>query len=137
MAWTGICEHCTENFAIEIFHSGFSDISYAYCDTCGKTAILSGWSKQWPKGVKLTQAEIAPEMELYLKSCDCGGRFTKGNSPRCPKCKHTLSADKAAEYIERQAPGTKKGWRWQRNWNECYSAVINGEKIDDNFIGTE
>jgi hypothetical protein len=87
MAWTGVCEHCMEKFGIEIFHNGFGDSSYAYCDRCGKTAILSGWSKEWPKGVKCTQAEIAPEMESHLKPCECGGTFTKGNYPRCPKCK--------------------------------------------------
>ena len=77
MAWTGVCEHCAEHFDIEIFHNGFGDSSYAYCDRCGKTAILSGWSKQWPNGVKCTQAEIAPEMEGHLKPCGCGGIFTK------------------------------------------------------------
>jgi hypothetical protein len=85
MAWTGVCEHCMEKFGIEIFHNGFGDSSYAYCDSCGKTAILSGWSKEWPKGVKCTQAEIAPEMEPHLKPCQCGGTFTKGSYPRCPK----------------------------------------------------
>jgi len=29
---TGTCEHCGEQFGIEIFHSGFAEISYAYCD---------------------------------------------------------------------------------------------------------
>jgi len=134
MAWTGVCEHCAENFGIEIFHNGFGDSSYAYCDSCAKTAILSGWSKRWPKGVKCTQAEIAPEMEPHLKPCECGGTFTKGNSPRCPKCKQALSADRAAEYLERQAPGAEKGWQWQRNWNGLYCAVINGQQIMDNFI---
>ena len=131
--WTGACSLCKTTFAIEIFHNGFGDTSYAYCDTCGITSILSGWNKKWPKGVKLTQAEIVAEMEPYLKPCDCGGKFTKGNSPRCPMCKHPLSAEEATEYFERQAPGTKKGWRWQRNWSGIYCAVVEGKRVVDNF----
>ena len=134
MIMTGRCEPCGENFTIEIFHNGFGDTSYAYCDTCGKTAILSGWSKRWPEGVKCTQAEIAPEMEPYLKPCECGGKFNVGNSPRCPNCKKPLSADQAADYLEQQAPGAKKGWRWQRNWSGLYCAVINGLQVTDNFV---
>ena len=130
---TGMCEHCCETFEIELFHNGFGDTSYAYCDTCGMTTILSAWHKQWPSGVKCTQAEIAPEMEPHLGTCGCGGKFAKGNSPRCPRCKQTLSAEKATDYIESQAPGTKKGWRWQRNWHEIYCAVINHRRVTDNF----
>ena len=131
---TGTCEHCRAQFAIEIFHNGFGDTSYAYCETCGRTAILSSWNKRWPKGVKCTQAEIAPEMEPHLQHCECGGRFTKGASPRCPKCKNVLSADKAAEYIESQSPGTQKGWRWQRNWSGLYCAVVDGQQVVNNFV---
>jgi hypothetical protein len=112
---------------------GFAECSYAYCDGCGKTAILSGWSKHWPKGVKCTQAEIARDMEPHLLPCTCGGTFSKGNSPRCPNCKQVLSAEKAAEYIEPQSPGTKKGWLWQRDWTGLYCAVINGQCVKDNF----
>ena len=133
MIMTGMCEFCERDFAIEIFHNGFGETSYAYCDTCGKTAILSGWSKRWPEGVKCTQAEIAPEMEPCLRPCECGGKFTKGASPRCPKCRKPLSADRAADYLERQSPGTKKGWRWQRSWSGLYCAVINGLQVADNF----
>jgi hypothetical protein len=120
---------------MEIFHNGFGDSSYAYCGACGKTAILSGWSKLWPSGVKCTQAEIAPNMETHLQTCTCGGSFSKGNSPRCPSCKQTLSSEKAADYIEPQSPGAKKGWRWQRNWSGLYCAVINGQSVKDNFLG--
>lgn len=130
---TGTCEHCGEVFGIDIFHCGFSDSSYAYCDTCGSTAVLDGWSKQWPPGVKCTQAEIPSGMEPHLTLCPCGGRFARGNSPRCPKCKRPLSAEKAADYLEAQAPGTKQGWRCQRNWTDTYCAVINGHRVIDNF----
>jgi len=129
----GKCGNCDGSFEIEIFHCGFGEESYAYCDTCGTTCLLSCWSKLWPQGVKCSQGEIAPEMEPYLRACLCGGRFTKGNSPRCPLCKTPLSADEAAEYLEAQAPGTKRGWRWQRNWSGTYAAVINHSRVVDHF----
>jgi hypothetical protein len=132
----GTCDHCAEKFKIEIFHNGFGDSSYAYCGTCGMTAILSGWNKRWPKGVKCTQAEIAAEMEP-LTPCVCGGTFAKGHSPRCPHCKQLLSADKVADYIEPQCPGTKKGWRWQRSWCGMYCAVIDNRQVMDNFTEPE
>ena len=129
----GTCEHCSKTFKIEIFHMGFAESSHAYCDACGMTAILSGWSKRWPKGVKCTQAEIADEMTSHLRACACGGKFTKGNSPRCPHCTQTLSPEKAAEYIEPQSPGSAKGWHWGRTWHGLYCAVINDRSVADNF----
>ena len=129
----GTCDQCGEKFKIEIFHNGFGDSSYAYCDTCGMTAILSGWHKHWPSGIKCTQAEITGEMEPYLQPCECGGRFTKGNSPHCPHCKQPLSTEKATEDIEQQSPGTQKGWRWQRNWFGIYCAVVDGRQVANNF----
>jgi hypothetical protein len=130
---TGKCGDCGGAFDLELLHCGFGDCSYAYCDRCGKTAILSGWDKRWPKGIKLTQAEIPVEMESHLAPCDCGGKFTKGNAPRCPHCGERLSADQAAEHIEAQAPGTKKGWRWQKTWQGLYCIVVNGRSVSDNF----
>src|SRR5689334_9618746 len=99
----GTCEHCNKSFNCEIFHCGFAESSYAYCDRCGQTALLSGWSKYWPSGVKCTQREISEEIEPFLSACDCGGNFKKGSSPRCPHCGETLSASDATEYIERQS----------------------------------
>ncbi len=129
----GTCDQCGEKFNFEIFHNGFGDSSYAYCGTCGMTAILSGWHKQWPSGVRCTQAEIAAEMEPHLRPCECGGTFAKGNSPRCPHCKQPLSAGKATEYIEQQSPGARKGWRWQRSWVGLYCAVVDGRQVANIF----
>jgi DNA-directed RNA polymerase subunit RPC12/RpoP len=134
----GTCEHCGENFTIELFHNGFAESSYAYCDGCGTRAILSGWSKRWPESVKRKVYASRNHsrdgaMEPYLRPCECGGAFIKGKSPRCRKCRKPLSADQAADYLERQAPGTKKGWRWQRSWDGLYCAVINGFQVVDNF----
>jgi hypothetical protein len=102
---------------------------------CGKTAILSYWSKLWPKAPSgcPPQQEICPEFEKYLLPCDCGGAFKKGSSPRCPHCQQLLSPLLAAGYLETNAPGTKKGWRWQRNWHDTYCIVIEQNTVADNF----
>jgi hypothetical protein len=39
----------------------------------------------------------------------------------------------ATGYIETNAPGTKKGWRWQQNWRETYCIVIEDRVVNDNF----
>jgi hypothetical protein len=129
----GTCEHCGQQFNFELFHCGFAEWPYAYCGQCGMVAILSCWSEQWPEDVKGCQKEIAREMEPHLKPCACGGKFTKGNNPRCPHCKHALSAELAAVYIEEQAPGAKKGWRWQRNWSNVYCVVVEKRIMKDVF----
>jgi hypothetical protein len=132
--WHGSCEHCQEHFGYVIYHCGFGDSSYAYCESCGRTAILWMWDERWPKLSNcLGQQEICLAMEPYIEPCECGGRFVKGAAPRCPHCDRTLSAVIAATYIERDAPGSKKGWRWQQNWSGCYCMVVEGRKVDNNF----
>jgi len=134
IADAGICEHCCERFDYSIYHCGFSDCSYAYCDLCGRTAILSMWDNRWPKLSDCqVQQEICSAMEAHLEPCECGGTFRKGASPRCPYCNQILSADLSASYIEKNAPGAKSGWRWQRNWSGYYCVVIQGKRVDNNF----
>ena len=131
----GICEECTQEFGYCLLHAGFAEVSYAYCDSCGKTAILSHWDKRMPKLPDCPgQQEICSALEPYLKPCDCGGRFLRGAKPRCPHCSAQLSAEVAANYLERNAPGTKKGWRWQRNWSAVYCIVIGDHRIANNFL---
>jgi hypothetical protein len=89
-------------------------------------ATIDCWSKNLSKFPKISSwhHEIDAELEPFLRPCTCQGRFKKGASPRCPTCKEALSAEYAAEYIERNAPGTAKGWRWQRDWNGLYCMAI-------------
>jgi len=44
-----------------------------------------------------------------------------------------LSAELAADYIEAQAAGTAKGWRWQRSWDGCYCIIIENRVTNDNW----
>jgi hypothetical protein len=134
-ACSGRCEHCAKTFSYQLYHCGFGDCSYAYCDTCGMTSVLSLWSTKMPKTASdcPSQQEICAELEQYLEPCACGGLFRKGSSPRCPNCRNALSAEVASAYLEKNAPGTKKGWRWQRNWHQTYCIVVEGRQVNDNF----
>lgn len=130
----GICEHCGCHFEYWLCHCGFAECMYAYCDSCGKTSILSAWDKRMPRLPDCPgQQEICAAMEPYILGCECGGRFKKGSWPRCPRCQHPLSAQEAASYIEKNAPGHAKGWNWQRNWTGIYCIVVGDRRIQDNF----
>jgi hypothetical protein len=126
----GDCEHCKKQFGYYLIHTGFNESSYAYCDSCGFTALLDGWKV--PKSIQMVRHQnIAPEIETHLAPCQCGGAFRAGASPRCPHCRQPLSADRAADFIERQAEGTKKGWRWQRSWTSLYCIIIEDKVVHD------
>jgi hypothetical protein len=129
----GKCELCHGQFGYYLIHSGFNDSIYAYCDSCGKTAVLSLWDKRMPTLPNCPPyEEICSAMEPYLRSCDCGGRFIRGAAPRCPLCDESLSIS-AASYIESNAPGTERGWRWQRSWSRLYCIVIENKIVENNF----
>ena len=133
----GVCEHCQSRFEYLLCHCGMAESMYAYCDSCGRTAILSEWDKRMSRLPNCPgQQEICVAMEAYLLPCECGGGFRKGASPRCPHCKHALSAEIATSYIEANAPGTKKGWRWQRNWSSIYCIDIGNNTVSNNFLPT-
>jgi len=71
---------------------------------------------------------ISAEIENLLSPCPCGGRF-RGSAPaRCPSCRKALSAQLAASWIEGNAPGTARGWRWQRSWAGLYALIV-GEQV--------
>jgi hypothetical protein len=131
----GVCEKCRKAFSYWLIHNGFDDSSYAYCDRCGMTAVLSHWSKQFPT-LPADSGEIPAELESYIKPCICGGRFKKGAALRCPHCSQQLSAECATGWIENNAPGTAKGWRWQRSWRGLYAIVIENIWVKDNFVGS-
>src|SRR5579863_3213712 len=130
----GVCEQCYGPFEYWLCHCGMAECGYAYCDSCGRTAILSEWDKRRPQLPNCpSQQEICAAMESYLQPCECGGRFRKGAFPRCPRCNQHLSAESATSYIEANAPGAKKGWRWQKSWSGLYCIVIENNKVENNF----
>jgi hypothetical protein len=128
------CSECHRAFGYRLIHSGFNDNAYAYCTQCGMTAILSGYGIPPDTGARSFEA-ITVQAETYLDPCACGGRFTRGAAPRCPYCNTALSADRLADAIEANAPGTAKGWRWQRNWTGLYCLIIEDRMVKDNWAG--
>ena len=129
---SGTCEHCAATFAYDLFHCGFSELAYAYCDRCGQTALLDGWSPMVPPEARATWHQaISPGLEPLLAPCPCGGRFRADAAPRCPNCGQPLSAVAAAEWLELNAAGANVGWRWQRNWTGLYCIVLDGRSVKD------
>lgn len=39
----------------------------------------------------------------------------------------------AATWIEADAPGAKRGWRWQRSWRGLYCIIIEDRVVFDNW----
>ena len=87
----GLCEHCNHHFHYYPVHNGFGDTAYSYCESCGTTALLSGWFEHIPKNACLrVHGPISRAIESLLKPCECRGAFKSESAPRCPKCKNIL-----------------------------------------------
>lgn len=122
----GDCEHCGKFYRYSLWHSGFGDNSYAYCDDCGMLAMIN-YDNPTVVGfppLSTQYAEIDESWEPLLLPCACGGRFRKGAEPRCPTCNEPLSAKHAAAHIEAQAQGAGRDWRWQKTWSGVYCMAI-------------
>lgn len=128
---TGQCEHCGRTFRFRIIHNGFNDSAYAYCDECSFTVHLSGWTQAAKRTALRIHQRITPDLETLLKPCPCGGTFRSSADPKCPHCAKALSPVTATSYIERDAPGTEKGWHWQQSWSGIYSIVLNESLVED------
>jgi hypothetical protein len=132
----GVCEHCHKTFSYYLAHNGFNDSAYAYCDSCEYSVSLSGWYKGIPARAHLQiHKRISKDVEPFLKSCPCGGTFRADASPRCPHCLEVLSAIAAKQFIEANAPGSKKGWTWDCTWDGLYSIVIEDKIVEDWWKG--
>ena len=140
---TGHCEHCEKDFEFYLIHNGFNETTYAYCDKCGSTTLLNEHCENIPEecrwffDLKKRYEKIDEKLEKFLSPCSCGGFFTRLAKPRCPHCNKVLSPKKAANYIENNSPGIKKGWIWQGTWNDLYSIIINNNLVYDNWKKTK
>ena len=131
----GMCETCNQAFGHMLVHNGFNDSAYAYCDRCGETALFSAWSPTVQKGMDVGfSGPLKQAAEALVRPCMCGGAFRGSAAPRCPHCGERLSAELAAGYLERDAPGTAKGWRWQRTWSGLYAIIIEDRVLNDPWI---
>src|SRR6185436_18700846 len=119
---TGTCESCAHEFGYMLIHNGFNDTAFGYCDRCGMTAFFGAYSARTPKEIVVGfHGPMTSAAEKLADPYECGRHFRGTTAPRCPHCHETLSAEKAADYIERNAPGTAKGWRWQKSWSGLYA----------------
>jgi len=131
----GHCPRCSTAFDYRLYHSGFSDAAYAYCDRCGMTALLDGWNSDIPSNAGLQLHErIGPSVEPFLAPCSCGGRFLARAVPRCPTCSDALDPHAVRTFLEANAPGTAKGWRWQGSWDGLYFIVVNDRLVRDPWM---
>jgi hypothetical protein len=120
----GVCDRCGRTFAYHLIHNGFNESCYGYCSACGMTALIDTLYRDRTADGFPRHRAITPGAERFLAPCSCGGSFLSGAGPRCPHCNEVLSANAAASWIESAAPGTKKGWRWQRDWEDLYAIII-------------
>ena len=130
---TGRCEHCESTLRYRLIHNGFNDTAYAYCEACSFTVLLSCWDKAAKRVSFRIHRRITPDLEVFLKPCPCGGAFRASADPKCPSCARSLSVTKATAYIEKNAPGTAEGWRWDQSWSGIYSIVINENCVNDSW----
>lgn len=122
----GDCEHCGLYYRYSLWHSGFGDNSYAYCDECGMLATFN-YSNPQVAGFpthSVQYGEIEQSWEPFLRSCVCDGHFRKGALPRCPHCNEKLSPIHAAGHITARALGATKDWQWQNSWSGVYCIAI-------------
>ena len=126
IAKKGDCEHCGRFYRYTLWHSGFGDNSYAYCDACGMLGILN-YLNPHVAGFPPLISAVCRDRDIVgavLEPCACGGHFRRGASPRCPSCLEPLSPLHAAPHIEAQATGAGRGWQWQRNWSGVYCMAM-------------
>jgi len=130
----GDCEHCGRSYCYSLWHCGFGDNSYAYCDERGMLGILN-YSNPSVAGfppLSIQNAEIDASWEPLLEPCVCGGHFRRGAAPRCPHCLEQLSPVHAAEHIATQTTAAARGWQWQNNWSGIYCMVIDDPSAPGN-----
>ena len=132
---TGLCNHCGAAFGYYLVHNGFNDSTHAYCDACGRTAVLNLLMMKERLGrLPRRVVPIPRKLEQHLAACPCGGRFRAAGVPRCPTCRESLSARSATRWIERNAPGSRPGWRWQGSWQGLYAIVIGENVVFDPWV---
>ncbi len=102
------CDFCGKFFMFQMFHVGFSDVDYYYCDRCTNYLAVSIYDQKYNRLLdKLSAKRISPfsqpyefsdyDIQLNLEnyqliedhfvSCTCGGHFRYLANCLCPYCK--------------------------------------------------
>jgi hypothetical protein len=115
-----ICDSCRKLYMVEVYHAGFSQIGFLYCD---KDSTVVTWGpitdityymlvgKKLPWSLDRKEQAV---VEDALKPCPCGGRFRFDNNLRCPSCGEPLSG----------------GMSKQNIYMHILDRHIDGEKVD-------
>ena len=62
-----------------------------YCNECSNAVVMDSCKKYtWDQEVEINE-ELLNKICKLLPSCPCGGKFTAGCNPKCPKCKTDFS----------------------------------------------
>ncbi len=102
------CDFCGKFFMFRMFHVGFSDVDYYYCDRCTNYLAVSLFDQKYDRLLdKLSAKRISPfsqpydfsdyDIQLNLENyqliedhfvpCTCGGQFKYLANCLCPYCK--------------------------------------------------
>jgi hypothetical protein len=91
-----------------VIHNGFNDSCYAYCDRCGRAALIDlipflyGGAEPKPvDGSGSHAAVIGSHFERAMRPCPCGGHFRRGAAPRCPTCSAEVSPEQFGDTLKR------------------------------------
>ena len=84
--YEGTCKECSAAFQVN-YGGGMTSVLF-HCDRCGKEA--------WWDRLKLIDVDATPDPY----KCKCGGTFSLGADPRCPKCRSTdFEIDRVSEIL--------------------------------------
>jgi predicted RNA-binding Zn-ribbon protein involved in translation (DUF1610 family) len=90
------CQQCKNKLIWEL-HSGFSDGSEYYCDSCFRRVEVSLYDPMATECYKLTQTDTSEKyhflVEKRLKECVCGGRYKFSASRRCLYCSAIIPSE--------------------------------------------
>lgn len=91
------CKAVIEIKQNQLYHAGFSNLGFLYCDTCSNIFEFSAFNKHYvnivgdkhPWTLNLKEKR---RIESNLRPCTCGGRFRFDLKPRCPYCRERLDS---------------------------------------------
>jgi hypothetical protein len=86
------CEDCGETKSIGFEELGELHVRYLKSQTVPysiATAEVDDLARKLSSGPPITEEEYNAGVESAAGHCRCGGKYTLGASPRCPKCGST------------------------------------------------
>ena len=94
------CPHCGKIIELQqqyLYHAGFSNLGFLYCDTCSNILEFGSYNPNYEtivgnKHPWVLTPEEKTELESHLAPCPCGGHFKFNAYPRCPFCGEDLSS---------------------------------------------